>query len=75
MITGYRAVIAAEKAGVGFTAYVSVGLNKHTKTSQEAFERAVTAAQIQAHPLGQPRTQHLGNLPRAPQGRRRLQLV
>ncbi|MEM7753518.1 MAG: Lrp/AsnC family transcriptional regulator [Pseudomonadota bacterium] len=44
VITGYRAVIAAEKAGVGFTAYVSVGLNKHTKTSQEAFERAVTAA-------------------------------
>ncbi|MEM9425769.1 MAG: Lrp/AsnC family transcriptional regulator [Pseudomonadota bacterium] len=44
VITGYRAVIAPEKTGVGFTAYVSVGLNKHTKTAQEAFERAVTAA-------------------------------
>ncbi len=47
VIKGYRAVISAEKTGVGFTAYVTVGLNKHTKASQEAFERAVrTAPQV-----------------------------
>ena len=44
VIAGYRAVIRAEKAGVGFIAYVTVGLSQHTKPSQESFERAMRAA-------------------------------
>ena len=44
VIRGYRAVISAEKAGIGFTAYVTVGLNQHTKPAQEAFEHAMEAA-------------------------------
>lgn len=43
-IRGYRAVLSPEKTGIGFTAYVTVGLNSHTKASQEAFERAVRHA-------------------------------
>ncbi|MEL7214649.1 MAG: Lrp/AsnC family transcriptional regulator [Pseudomonadota bacterium] len=42
LIKGYRAVLDAAKLGVGFTAYVAVGLNDHTKASQEAFERAIS---------------------------------
>lgn len=30
--------------GVGFVAYLAVGLNRHTKEAQEAFERAITDA-------------------------------
>ncbi len=44
VIRGYRAVLSAEKTGIGFTAYITVGLNQHTKPSQEAFERAMAAA-------------------------------
>lgn len=44
IIRGYRAVIDGAKIGTGFTAYVTVGLNSHTKASQEAFERAVARA-------------------------------
>ena len=44
LIRGYRAVIDPEKAGVGFTAYIAVGLNDHTKRGQESFERAVARA-------------------------------
>ncbi|MFW2545090.1 Lrp/AsnC family transcriptional regulator [Primorskyibacter sp. 2E107] len=44
VIKGYRAVLAAEKTGIGFTAYITVGLNTHTKASQESFERAMRAA-------------------------------
>ncbi len=44
IIAGYRAVIDRSKLGVGFTAYVTVRLNEHTKSSQEAFERAVAHA-------------------------------
>ena len=43
-IRGYRAVIDPGAAGVGFVAYVAVGLNDHTKAGQEAFERAVARA-------------------------------
>ena len=32
------------KLGVGFTAYMAVGLSSHTKAAQEAFERAVAQA-------------------------------
>ena len=41
VITGYRATLNPEAMGIGFTAYVTVGLNDHTKQGQEAFERAV----------------------------------
>lgn len=44
VIRGYRAVLSPEKTGVGFVAYVTVGLNRHTKASQEAFERAMAQA-------------------------------
>lgn len=44
IIKGYRAVIDGAKLGTGFTAYVAVGINSHTKAGQEAFERAVARA-------------------------------
>lgn len=44
VITGYRAVLDAVKTGIGFLAYVTVGLNLHTKEAQRAFERAMEAA-------------------------------
>jgi Lrp/AsnC family transcriptional regulator, leucine-responsive regulatory protein len=44
VIKGYRAVLDPEKVGIEFVAYVTVGLNSHTKASQEAFERAVSRA-------------------------------
>lgn len=44
VIKGYRTVIDPAKVGIGFVAYVTVGLNSHTKASQEAFERAVARA-------------------------------
>ena len=44
VIQGYRAVLDPVKTGVGFTAYVTVGLNTHTKASQEAFESAIADA-------------------------------
>jgi len=40
-IRGYRAMIDAEARGVGFVAYVTVGLGEHTKAAQEGFERAI----------------------------------
>ena len=47
VIKSYRAVLDTEKLGLGFVAYVTVGLNTHTKAAQEAFERAVArAAQV-----------------------------
>ncbi|MFN3844749.1 MAG: Lrp/AsnC family transcriptional regulator [Paracoccaceae bacterium] len=44
VIRGYRAVLNPVAMGIGFVAYVTVGLNTHTKTAQEAFERAVARA-------------------------------
>lgn len=44
VITGYRAVLDPAKTGVGFVAYVAVGLSLHTKAAQEAFERAMARA-------------------------------
>ncbi len=44
VITGYRAVLDPERAGIGFTAYVTVGLNRHTKAAQQAFEQAIAAS-------------------------------
>jgi len=44
VIRGYRAVLDRQALGQGFVAYVTVGLSNHTKASQEAFERAMSAA-------------------------------
>ncbi|KZY42378.1 AsnC family transcriptional regulator [Roseovarius sp. HI0049] len=43
-IAGYRAVLDRTQLGIGFVAYATVGLNSHTKASQEAFERAMALA-------------------------------
>lgn len=44
VIRGYRAVLDPLAMGVGFTAYITVGLNAHTKSVQEAFEKAIARA-------------------------------
>jgi len=41
VIKGYRAVIDHEILGLGFTAYLAVGLGDHTMPSQVAFEKAM----------------------------------
>ncbi len=43
-ITGYRATLNRADLGAGFVAYVSVGLNNHSKSSQAAFEFSMNAA-------------------------------
>lgn len=42
IIKGYRAVLNQTELGVGFTAYIAVGLSDHTTKSQLAFEKAIT---------------------------------
>lgn len=42
VIKHYRAVLDPVAMGIGFTAYLAVGLSDHTKASQEAFETAIT---------------------------------
>ena len=44
VIAGYRAVISPQARGVGFVAYVSIGLSKHSNEAQKAFERLCAAA-------------------------------
>ncbi|OEF28198.1 Lrp/AsnC family transcriptional regulator [Vibrio rumoiensis] len=44
VIKGYRAVLDAEKLGVGFVAYVSIGLSDHSQKSQRGFEEHVALA-------------------------------
>ena len=44
VIAGYRAVLNRPAMGVGFVAFAAVGLNSHTKASQQAFERAMEVA-------------------------------
>lgn len=44
IIAGYRAVLNPDALGVGFTAYVGVGLSRHTKEAQRAFELAIARA-------------------------------
>ena len=43
-LVGYRAVVHPAARGVGFVAYVAVGLHDHTKRAQEAFERSIGLA-------------------------------
>jgi Lrp/AsnC family transcriptional regulator, leucine-responsive regulatory protein len=44
VIRGYRAIVDRNALGRSFVAYVAVGLNDHSKASQEAFEIAISAA-------------------------------
>ncbi len=44
VIAGYRAVLDRARQGIGFVAYITVGLSQHTKASQERFEQAMRAA-------------------------------
>lgn len=46
VIKGYRAVLDAQKVGIGFVAYVTVGLSMHTKTAQKSFEQAMQGARV-----------------------------
>ncbi|MFY0616440.1 Lrp/AsnC family transcriptional regulator [Shimia sp.] len=44
IIAGYRAVMNPTALGKGFVAYITVGLNTHTKAAQQAFEQAMESA-------------------------------
>ncbi|KMO16739.1 Lrp/AsnC family transcriptional regulator [Methylobacterium indicum] len=44
VIKGYRAVLDRNVLGVGFTSYITVALDNHTKAAQTAFERVMRAA-------------------------------
>jgi len=44
VITGYRAVLDPEALGIGFIAYLAIGLGDHTLPSQLAFEKAMRDA-------------------------------
>lgn len=44
VIDGYRAIIRNEARGIGFIAYVSVGLSKHSNQAQKAFEHLCQAS-------------------------------
>ena len=41
VIVGYRAVLDPSARGVGFVAYIAVGLSDHSRRSQVAFEAAL----------------------------------
>ena len=43
-IAGYRAVISPQARGITFLAYIAVGLSRHTREEQVAFERAMSQA-------------------------------
>jgi DNA-binding Lrp family transcriptional regulator len=42
IIKSYRAVLNPVALGIGFTAYIAVGLSDHSKSSQEAFQEAIS---------------------------------
>lgn len=44
VITGYRATINQSALGMGFIAYVAVGLSDHSKLSQESFEHSIASS-------------------------------
>lgn len=44
VIAGYHAILSPKARGVGFVAYIAVGLSEHTKPAQAAFERAMARA-------------------------------
>ncbi|KOO09194.1 Lrp/AsnC family transcriptional regulator [Vibrio hepatarius] len=41
VIKGYRAMLNSVELGIGFIAYVSIGLSSHSKQAQKAFEEHV----------------------------------
>ncbi|MEM1402780.1 MAG: Lrp/AsnC family transcriptional regulator [Pseudomonadota bacterium] len=45
VIRGYRAILDAGRLGLGFTAYVAVGIADHSKSSQNAFEEAIARSE------------------------------
>ncbi|MFK7877483.1 MAG: Lrp/AsnC family transcriptional regulator [Paracoccaceae bacterium] len=44
IITGYRAQLGRAEMGVGFIAYLGVGLSQHNRDAQQTFERAMSLA-------------------------------
>ncbi len=44
IITGYKAVVNRAAMGIGITAFITVGLSRHQKQDQDAFERAMEHA-------------------------------
>lgn len=44
VILGYRAILNPAALDVGFCCYVAVGLSRHTREEQRAFETAIAAA-------------------------------
>ncbi|MBU2882667.1 Lrp/AsnC family transcriptional regulator [Psychrosphaera sp. B3R10] len=44
VIQSYRAVLNNQRLGIGFVAYVTVGLKTHTKDAQQAFEQAISGS-------------------------------
>lgn len=44
VIAGYRAVLNQSEIGIGFVAYIAVGLSQHTKSAQADFEAAMAEA-------------------------------
>ncbi|RDE22501.1 Lrp/AsnC family transcriptional regulator [Motiliproteus coralliicola] len=44
VIKGYRAVLDMNQLGVGFVAYVTIGLSNHSKQSQQQFEAHIQRA-------------------------------
>jgi DNA-binding Lrp family transcriptional regulator len=46
VITGYRAVVDRARTGRGFIAYVTVGLDDHTKAGQVIFEDAMARSAV-----------------------------
>lgn len=46
VIRGYRAVIDRAAVGIGFVAYIAVGLSKHTRQEQKSFEKAIAASKV-----------------------------
>src|SRR6202008_3658699 len=41
VIKGYRAVLDPARLGLGFVAYVAIGLSRHTLAEQKGFEQAM----------------------------------
>ncbi len=44
VISGYKAVLDRAALGIGFSAYIAVGLSNHSAESQEAFEKAIVTS-------------------------------
>ncbi|THH36795.1 Lrp/AsnC family transcriptional regulator [Aliishimia ponticola] len=45
IIEGYRARLGRDKLGIGFAAYLGVGLSQHNKAAQTAFEQAMASVE------------------------------